>query len=272
MKVTTCVLLFLCTINVFAHGDLHERIQKVTTEIESDRDNHELYITRGELYAQHENYKLALKDFKKAEKLAGTNGDLQLNFAKSYFRLGKEKTALEYLERILEQDQDHVIAWRLKGQCLANLNEYQAAGLAFQNVITYSVQTLPENYFEAALMFEKAEVQKLDKAIETIEQGIEDLGKVVSLEQKLIQLYVQHGDYQKAIGQLTDQLETRNRKEFILFERGKIYALSLDKTSAENDFKSALQLIDKLPSRLKNTAATKNLIKDINQQLDFLNK
>lgn len=264
------LVLALSAANLYAHGDLHERIENISQEIQEDNKNAQLYMTRGELYAQHENYQLALKDFKKVERLAGINTELHFNYAKSYFQIGKKEKALTHLNKILIEDKEHVKAWRLKGHCLSSQEKYSEAGIAFQKVISETSQTLPENYFEAAEMFEKSSPPNLPKAIIIIEQGIEDLGKVGSFEQKLVELYLATRNYEKAIDQLSKQIESRKRKEFLLYERGKIYALNNNNILAKKDFTKAIELVNQLPSRLKNTTATKQLTINITNCLNKL--
>ena len=65
MKKTVILFLFnliLCG-HIFAHGDLHGRILKVTKEIKVTPDSAYLYLKRGKLYFQHKFYNKSLSDY-----------------------------------------------------------------------------------------------------------------------------------------------------------------------------------------------------------------
>ena len=88
-KLLLIFFLFASNIAVHAHGDLHERILKVTEEIKKNSDSAFLYFKRGKLFYQHNDFKRSLKDLKRSDKLGYENNEQYFLFAKNYFKLKK---------------------------------------------------------------------------------------------------------------------------------------------------------------------------------------
>jgi tetratricopeptide (TPR) repeat protein len=107
-----------------AHGDLHEMIKKVSKEIKSSPDSAFLYLKRGELYFQHEDFEESIEDYTTCSKLGYNNPRLYFAFAKTYDRIENYNFALSYINKILIDNALNVKALRLKGQILCRTKQY----------------------------------------------------------------------------------------------------------------------------------------------------
>src|SRR3954468_20383167 len=57
----------------FGHGDLHERITALSEQIAAAPGKADLYLQRGEVYRNHEDWDLALADYDRADQLDPDN-------------------------------------------------------------------------------------------------------------------------------------------------------------------------------------------------------
>jgi len=260
--------LFLTTL-LTGHGDLHERIESISIAIKNNPDSAELYVIRGELYIQHDDYKHALKDYKKCKKLGIVNEHIEYNIALIYYKLRKFKKANKLLDKILTNDKQNIRAYRLQGQVYSNREDYENAAIAFQNVIKYAVPKIPENYFEASNAYAKCEGELMkNQAHKVIEEGIVELGELRTFYDRLIELNLKKRDYTTVLLYQNKIIDQADRKERAYYNRGLTYIEIGDTKKAEKDFRTANNHIMKLNSRIQNQFSVMELKKSISAQLN----
>ena len=124
------LFLFLSVGTVYAHGDLHERILKVTEEIEKNPDSAFLYYKRSDLYYQHDTFKKSLKDLKKSGRLGYKNSQQYLLLAKVYFKLKNYNSGLRHVGKILKDQPNNVKALKLRGEIYFDKNKFEKSAAA----------------------------------------------------------------------------------------------------------------------------------------------
>ncbi|MEZ5004640.1 MAG: hypothetical protein R2730_16545 [Chitinophagales bacterium] len=263
---TFIVCLFSANV-LFAHGDLHVRIELATAAIQLSPDNAELYLERGILLYQHEKYSESIDDFNHCISLNYNTPKLYLAIAKSQIALNNAESAIQYLDKILKEDQHNVITLRWKARALMQMNQYSEAAYYFEDVIRFANQTFTENYIEAALAWENSDQpNNLENAIAIIEKGISDLGDILILYDKLVELHQLSGNTIEAINIQGKIIDLSNRKERPYYARAVLYQSIGDMESAKADFNQSKMEIKKLPYRIKNTNATLTLVKSIQEK------
>ena len=272
MKDIYLIILILLSANfTFAHGELDQRIKEVSAEIKSNPDSAFLYLKRGELYYQHEEYKKSIQDFKKCSKLDYKGSRLLFGFAKSYERLEKITTSLDYVNHILANNANNVKALRLKGQLLFKMKKYSQAAHNFEKVVKYASKTIPENYLEISQAWEKSnDNNALQRASDCIKKGILDLGELQVFYIRLIELYLKFEDYDSALVYQSKILENSKRNERAFYSRVLIYLKAGNTITARSDLEMSLSAIHHLPERIKNNKAMKDLKSNVVQSLERL--
>lgn len=261
-----CFLIFsyLAKSETLFHGDIHERILKVTEEIKISPDSAFLFVKRGKLFFQHEEYKKCIDDLNTSLTLGYKSTEQTLQFAKSYNRLQKFTLSNTYIETVLSQNSSHVRAIRLKAKNYFSSGKYQEAGFAFEDVIKYSTKTFPENYIEASMAWELDHNKESDKYAEkVITKGIEKLGNVFSLFHRLRELAINREDYDKAIYVQKQIIDFMPRKEFAYFKLSELHVQNNDKERAIKCLDNSKKEIKKLPQRIQNSTFIKGLLKKI---------
>lgn len=262
-KVFLCVSIFysLC---VFSHGDLEERILAVTEEIKTSPDSPYLYFKRGKLYFQHQEFKKSLKDFNQSKLLGYNCSEQDLLFARNYFRLNNFEKTLFHTNYILDTDKKNVRALKLKAKTLMNLDRFQESALTFELVVDYADESFPENYIDASLSWEALNTSHgLNRASKIIETGIEKLGNLISLFDRLIDISVDQKDYKKAIEIQFKMLNIVSRKERAYYKLTELYLIDNNPNMAIETVNLAKEHFYRLPLRIQNTSFMKKLLADI---------
>ena len=253
-----CIL--LCVEAGMAHGDFHERLAKVTEEISMNQDSAFLFFKRGKLYFHHEEYPAALKDLQQATVLGLEDRFCDLFFAKTYQQLDSLEQALLYIEKIERKDTANVVALKTKAQIYFEQKYYQLSALTFEEVITKSKRTVPQNYLDAAKSWEllNTETGKFN-ALNILQQGISQLGPLFTFYIEIRELHLRSKDFEKALDAQKKLIKRANRKETALYEAAEICLLSNNKEAAKEYLLLGLGAVQTLPLRLKSNKAITTL-------------
>ncbi len=256
------VILHITSIN--AHGDLDLRIQALTSAIEVSPDSGALYFIRGKLRFQHEEYQASVEDIN-ISIVKGFHDELQkIYLAKSLYKLEIYESANQYLIQFLENNPNSIVGLNLKGRILYAQHKYEASALCFENVIRLTIKSLPENYLEAAHSWsESTHPNKYDKMVNILELGLENLGLIVTLQNKLIETHLQAKNRNEVLKIQYTIIEKSKRKETAYFKLAKIYIQLDELENAKEAAVLASSHWEKLPRRIRMNSAMKSLKNEI---------
>lgn len=263
--------LFFIPLAMFGHGDLHERIEQVTVLIKKHPDSAYLFLQRGELYAQHEEFKKALRDFDICRKKGYRDVRLELNEATVYFDLAQFNKTVSITRSILEADSENVKAYRLCGLALLKLNQFEAAGEVLNKVFEYTSKALPENFYEASIAWEQCKTDECQcQTTQVIYTGMETLSNLRGFYDRLIEIALNRNDFSTALYYQSIVINEANRKEWPLYNRGLIHLQNGNQSKAKEDFLTAKKAIGQLKKRQRNQKAISDLLNAINNHLNQL--
>ena len=252
------LLLFLCIASqaAFAHGDLDKRIKKASKEIKENPNDPALYLKRGALYFQHEEYKKSIADYKMCVKLDMDANLLDFRFAQSYEKKNAHKKALRHLDEILKTEPEHVKAWRLKGLVLYKEKKFCDAATCYENVLAFAKESFTENYLDASKAWEHCKQKtQAQNATEVIQRGLQNLGALTVFYQRLVYLYQKEKDFESALDFQNKIIASLKRKEHAFYKRALIYRDAENPVAAKEDLQMSLNLIAALPRRFRKTKA-----------------
>ncbi len=261
-----------CQLNVLAHGELDTRIAAVSAEIELNPDIDSLYIKRGTLYFQHEDYLKSIRDFEKVEELSGPSTVVYISYAKAWHKLEKLDFALESVNDAIDLNPESATAYRLKGKILFDMKDFVGAASNAEQTLNKSKKRITEHYTEYIEALDSiATTDSKKTAIQVLQRGKNDLGELPLFLHKTIDLYIELGDYENAIKTTTTLLNKSNRKERILFKRAQLYYSQNEFNKSMQDINSALFEIDGLPARYAHSNPMKELKTELNSFSQKLN-
>jgi tetratricopeptide (TPR) repeat protein len=269
-KILYSLFFFASTLFVAAHGDLTKRINIKTSEIKLNPNNPELYFDRGFLYQQHEEYDKAVSDYLKAEDLGFNDKLLDFRKAETYYKWGKYKLALTASSAYLVKDNIDVKINKLHAQILFELKHFDKAFEHYKFFIDTVEDPRPEDYIEFSLI-SIANYNDYNKAIEILENGIQKLGNVISLQLEKLEYYKKSNQVEKAIEQYNQFILNNKRNEFWYYKKANYLFENNQIAQCKIALEQSKVSISILKDRIKNTQAIKNLIKNINNLEKQLN-
>ncbi len=267
IKLLALVVSFTYSLSLVAHGDLHKRINSVTKLIAIYPDSSNLYLKRGKLYLEHNDFDSSIQDLKKCGILNSGAFYRHYLLAKAYYCQSELSKANREIQRFLRQKPNHVKALRLSAKILLAKQKYQSAALTFEKIIQIAREKIPENYLEACNAWKALGKKGHYRAKVVLCRGLTDLGDLTLFYQELQCLEVEQGNYFQAILLASKVLNKANRKEWAFYQRALIHYQFEHFELAYADFKNAQIAIDLLPARIRNIQSCKKLFESIKKHI-----
>tara|TARA_R110002096_G_scaffold402299_3_gene599559 strand:- start:1451 stop:2287 length:837 start_codon:yes stop_codon:yes gene_type:complete len=258
------ILLFFFS-EVKAHGNLSIRITEITFEIYKNPKSAVLYFKRGYLYYQHNEYKKAIKDYRKSEYLGFKNKILYFRIAETYFKANKLKKALNSSEACIKYDTLDIKTHKQKAQILFKLKKYNDAIVAYKYVIENTVDLRPEDYIEYSDMILAIANNNYNSAIAALDLGLKKLGKnTIIFQLKKLKFLKKSNQIKKIINQYNKIIQSNKRKEFFYYEKAKYLFEIGDFENSNIALQQAKLAIKELKLKFQNTIAIEKLQTDMN--------
>ena len=240
---------------VRAHEGLHEQIVAITAKIKRDPGNSSLYLQRGELHRLHRDWRLASLDYDRAQRLQPGLTIIHLARGKMLFESSRYKQARMVLDQFLRQEPDQLDGLVTRGRVLVKIGVPAEAAKDFTRAIAIAQPPEPELYLERAQIL-SVETRDFDSALRGLDEGINRLGPLVTLELAAIKLELRRKDYASALTRLDLVMAQSERKESWLIQRGEILKAAGRNDEAREAFSAALLAIEALPPERRQNRAT----------------
>ena len=268
MAVIGMGLLLAATNQVSAHGALHQQLIDVSAQLAERPDDFDLLLRRGELQRLHGSWAESRADFEKAQKLRPD--ELEPVFRLGRLELDAENptAAAHWLEVTLEKKPHHIEAALLMARAQVKLGHPSAAIESFTTAIHWSRQPRPEWFLERSKAILAAgkdpkDRAALKRATASLDEGLELIGPVPTLQLAAIELDLRAGFVDVALRRLDTVREASERKETWWFRRGLILEEAGRPQEARQAFDATLAALEALPDRLQRTLAMVQLRKDL---------
>lgn len=254
-----------------AHGALHQQLVDVSSQLAADPDNFDLLIRRGELQRLHQSWGDARADFEKARSLRPD--DLEPVFRLGRLELEAENpvVAARWLQATLDKKPHHIEAALLLARACVRTGKPGQAVEHFNTAVHWSREPRPEWFIErsAAILAAAPSGSKegLKLATASLDEGLELVGPVPTLQLAAIELEVKAGRIDAALKRLDAIRNVSERKEQWWFRRGLLLEQAGRATEATAAFQSARSAIDSLPERQQRTLAMTEMKRDLEKHL-----
>ncbi|NNF07025.1 MAG: hypothetical protein HKN21_09715 [Candidatus Eisenbacteria bacterium] len=259
----SCVLLCLSFSTAWSHGAEHALIEAATKAIEEEPSRPELWLHRGELHREHQSFKKAAADYTKAESLGADPRLLTLCRAELALDDSRPEACLQLLDHeALARDIDGT---RMRAAALFDLQKPEEAVRSLALALELDHESRPSHYLELALAYQ--DLGQTEDGLSILDEGIEALGSVTSLELEAVAFEQQLKRFDAALARL-DRLETQfQRKETLLVRRATVLRASGRELEAEAAYTEALLCIEALSPKLRKTDLVQQLEAEIHRAL-----
>lgn len=242
----------------YAHQEIQAALDRLNAAILAAPTDANLYLERGELYAQHGEWLPAEANYLRAAELAPNLP--RLNRARGALALvTREFTdARAQLDRALTLDARDAEALILRSRLRAEINDPRAALLDLDAALALLPNPRPELFLErAALMPSPA------AAIRSLDEAMRRIGAAHTLQLRALELEESSGRIDAAVARINLIAERSERQEAWLKRRGDVLARAGRAAEAREAYRAALTAIAALPEWLRNSPATRQLIAEL---------
>lgn len=251
---------------LFPHGDLHLRIEDITQAISLYPDSLALYLSRGELYIQHEEYQLAEQDFQHCLQKDFNRPRVFEGLSKSLGHQAKLDSAFYFINQALIGDPASISALEWKARLSFLLMRYcDAAGLYEQLIRTIQTPS-PSLYLDASDAWGECAEGK-QRTMDILKEGIEHIGPLHVFYQELARKAASQLDFSNAILYQSILVEKSVNKSSPLFQRALLHEQAGNRTAAIEDLTLAIKALDELPNHKSSVPAMKQLRSHIESTL-----
>lgn len=180
-----------------AHPGMHATLDYLSALIAESPDSQLLYHRRGIALLRDGQYQSALSDLQTAATL-GDPRPIDFHLGLVHIRMMNYKAARACLDAYLEYAPAHIGALRQRAELRKITGDPAGALDDFLAVLALHRQAIPADYLSAAELMVTLPQYGTGKAIAVLDQGMNELGALPHLQQRVIALELQRGNYGRA--------------------------------------------------------------------------
>ena len=247
-----------------AHGELLIRIAAASREIATNPAPR-LYLQRGELHRQDQNWDAAELDYARAADGRVPVDEVDLCRAQLFADRNQLDRSRELLTRLIELNPRNPKALLARARILVRLHESRGAIVDFHRAADCGAELESAAWLEWAQML-VAENHSSD-ALAVLDQGLRKTGAISTLQVYAVDLELAHNNTARALERLQTIIDNADRKERWFARRGEIQLSAGDRLAARESYAAAIAAIKRLPKILQATPATLRLKSQIDASL-----
>ncbi len=203
-----------------AHDGIHARLARADTVIAEDPGQAQLWVQRADLLREHGDMSLAWADLRRARSLPGGAAEVLFVEALLARDLGWSHLARRRITEHLALHPQDGVGHVLHGELLASLGRKAAALEAYQRALETHEAPAPDLYLAAAATLKNQGDPGLEAGLVLIEEGLQRLGDLVSLQLEAIDLEVGLCRPDQALARLDALIAASPRPERWLVQKG----------------------------------------------------
>ncbi|MCI5059015.1 MAG: hypothetical protein MRY83_23070 [Flavobacteriales bacterium] len=241
------LLLFPFTQCVFAHGDLHDRIEDISEQLEEDSLNTTLLIKRANLYRLHFDYDLAIRDLGKASALSAPEEEILYLYSFVYFDMNQMDLAKQFIDDYVDLVPNSSSGRDLRIKISEKMNDFEVAIADYRFLIEHDQNAKPSYYTNLARIHSNQ--GSFDEAIQVLDEGEQSLGSLIVILDVGYQISTNHKEYDKATQFIEKIIGLMQRDELWLMKRYEIEVIQGQTEKSHATLKEVEKAIEILPKR-----------------------
>ena len=244
---------------LFAHGDVHLRIEGLTQQIAQSHDartNAALFFQRADLYRADGDWTNARADLDRVARLDPALTRAEFLRGLVQFQANRRDAARASRNTYLAGTPKDEEAFTTRARVLAKLGSYRAAVDDYTTAIKLGA-TNPELFIERAETWRA--LGRPEEALRGLDEAIRKMGPLVTLELPAVDLEMGLKRYDAALTRIDVVTARFQRKETWLARRAEILRQAGREEEAKKSYREALAAIERLPAAHRSTRATMDL-------------
>ena len=272
IKLFLALYLVFCNSGAFAHGDVHQQIYELTTQIDLQPTNLQLFRNRGQLYVDDQDWLSAQKDFNAVRELDSTFAEVDLLEAKMWFAANRLGLSYPLVDRYLQHNPDVPVALALRAKVSLMLGRADSSVNDYARVIELSDKVLPDMYLQWAKAQAKVVPMNRQQIHQIIQLGLDKFGSLVVLLQYVIDFDRQQKAYLSALMGIKKLPQQLRQHPFWLVQKAELLALLNKHLEAKVQYQVAYDRLQKKKQSGRFNKADQKLLETIIQSLHLEKK
>ena len=269
---TLCICLFPSS-QVFAHADIHERLEQTSRLIAKTPQDPSLYIRRAFLYAEHDEWEKALADLDRAaahslhpDEVAFDRASILHQWYRHEGGKARLEAALRQVQRFLARHPDHADALLLRARLRRALGQPETALEDYARAIALTPHPRMALFMEQAELLQKA--GRPQQALEVLDKARIRLGTApLPLIRMAVGIAEEQGRPREALvwqGRLPEVLARLPNERL---HRGDLLWASGRKREARQEWCKARSVLDAMPKSRRAQPAFAGLGQKLDERL-----
>jgi tetratricopeptide (TPR) repeat protein len=249
---------FIAPQSATAHGELLIRIGDATRRIEAATNKlAPLYLARGELYREDQNWPAAASDYDRAAEIDPNLLSVDFCRAKMLDDSGKWDASRAMFDKVLARSPENGEAFLGRARIWIKLHQRENAVADFRKGISLVRNPKPDYFLELAKLL--AAEGETNEAVDCLDQGVNKFGPAAPLQLFATELELGRNNNSEAVARLDTVIARAGRKETLLARRGDILLKSGRSDEARKSFEASLAAIKLLPEVLQKASPMQKL-------------
>ena len=254
-RVTACWLALSLAAGpaALSHDDADARIRALDRRIAEEPPNASLFLDRGELHRIEGDHGAALADYARARALDPGLVVVDLCVGRAHLESDRPAEAVEVLTRYLANRPGDARALALRGTGRAALGDHLLAAEDLSYAIALHGDRDPSLglYLARARALREAGGVHLAEALTGLDEGLERLGRPVTLELMALDLERTMGRFESALARLDRLVAGARRPEPWLVRRGEVLEQAGRREEARQAYEAARVALEVLPAPVR---------------------
>ena len=248
----------LLAVSLHGHPEIEIALERLNARIAAAPTDAELYLERGELYAQHQEWIAAEANYLRAAELVPALPRLDCARGTLALATGATLEARDHFNRALTLNPADAEALILRSRARARLKDSAGARGDLDAALRLLSQPRPELFLERASLCSSP-----SEAIQSLDAAIARIGPVYTLQIRALELEEAAGLTDAALARLQSIAAHSERKEMWLKRGGDVLARAGRISEARRAYAAALLAIESLPSWLRESPDTTRLLAEL---------
>ena len=240
----------------FAHPTTDYRLADLNRSIAARPNDASLYLRRGEVHRLRQAWRSAEVDFLRSRRLDPDLGVVDFYLGRMLFESGRSDEAIAAVDRYLAGSPDDPRGLALRGRLRSANLDHRAAARDFDRAIRAYAESgasaPPEIFLERARALVDADPGQIDRALRGLNEGLELLGRPVTLELAALELESSAGRYEAALERIDRHLAVRPGSTAWRMRRGAVLERGGRHAEAGAEYRRVLAGLERLPDHRRN--------------------
>ncbi|MFN0079449.1 MAG: hypothetical protein ACKVY0_23540 [Prosthecobacter sp.] len=205
-----------------AHGTYHDLETAISAQIKAEPDNAELYVKRGRLHLEHADWKTALIDLERADRLAPGMLESELVRGEALALAGHWEAALAVLNDLLMAHANQPQGLLQRARVLKQLKQDEPCLNDYRRALEKTPHPEPDLFQEVAEALMAC--GHGEEAVQVLQRGLQAVGAVPSLVLKAMEIETAAGHFDAALSRIEAMQKSAPRPEPWMAKRAQLLA------------------------------------------------